>query len=77
MNNSAADCCSPLRLFPGQLAPRLYDRLVEVLRIRHYCRRSEEAHLLEAGYDIRTGLVILSEGKRREPCSSWPLVLAF
>ena len=28
-------------LFPGQPAPRLYDHLVEVLRTRHYSRRTE------------------------------------
>ncbi len=28
MNNSAADLRSPLGLFPGQLAPRLYDRVL-------------------------------------------------
>ncbi|HUG93288.1 MAG TPA: hypothetical protein VML55_20775 [Planctomycetaceae bacterium] len=32
---------SPLGLFPGKPAPRLYDRIVEVLRVRHYSRRIE------------------------------------
>jgi hypothetical protein len=32
-------------LFPGQPAPRLYGRVVEVLRARHYSRRTEEAYL--------------------------------
>ena len=45
MNDSAADRRSPLGLFPGQSAPRLYDRVLEVLRTRHYTRRTEEAHL--------------------------------
>ena len=45
MNNSAAHLCSPLGLFPGQLAPRLYDRVVEVLRTRHYSRRTDGAYL--------------------------------
>ena len=45
MNNSVADRRSPLGLFPGQLAPRLYDRVVEVLRTRHYSRRTEEPYL--------------------------------
>ena len=35
MNNSPVDRRSPLGLFPGEPTPRLYDRLVEVLRIRH------------------------------------------
>ena len=35
----------PLGLFPGQPAPRLYDRVVEVLRARHYSRRTEEAYV--------------------------------
>ncbi len=45
MNNSAADRRSPLGLFPGQPAPRLYDRVVEVLRTRHYSRRTEQAYI--------------------------------
>ena len=45
MNNSVADRRSPLGLFPGQPAPRLYDRVVEVLRTRHYSRRTEEGYL--------------------------------
>ncbi len=45
MNNSAADRRLPLGLFPGQLAPRLYDRVVGVLRTRHYSRPTEEACL--------------------------------
>ena len=45
MNNSTAHRRSPLGLFPGQPAPRLYDRVVEVLRTRHYSRRTEEAYL--------------------------------
>ena len=36
---------SPLRLFPDKPAPRLYDRMVEVLRVRHYSRRTEEAYI--------------------------------
>jgi integron integrase len=30
-------------MFPGQPTPRLYDRVVEVLRTRHYSRRTEQA----------------------------------
>ena len=45
MNNSVADRRSPLGLFPGQPVPGLYDRVVEVLRTRHYSRRTEEAYL--------------------------------
>lgn len=36
---------SPLGVFPNQAAPRLYDRIVEVLRVRHYSRRTEEAYI--------------------------------
>ena len=45
MNNSPACRPSPLELVPGQPAPRLYDAVVEVLRTRHYSRRTEEAYL--------------------------------
>jgi integron integrase len=36
---------SPLGLFPGLSTPRLYDRVVEILRGRHYSRRTEEAYV--------------------------------
>jgi len=36
---------SPLGLFPDRPAPRLYDRVVEALRVGHYSRRTEEAYL--------------------------------
>ena len=35
----------PLGFFPGQAAPRLYNRIIEVLRVRHYSRRTEEAYV--------------------------------
>uniref|UniRef100_A0A7C4LL18 Integrase SAM-like N-terminal domain-containing protein n=1 Tax=Schlesneria paludicola TaxID=360056 RepID=A0A7C4LL18_9PLAN len=34
----------PLGLFPDKSAPRLYDRIVAVLRVRHDSRRTEEAY---------------------------------
>ncbi len=36
---------SPLGLSPDKPVPRLYDRLVEVLRVRHYSRRTEDAYV--------------------------------
>ncbi len=36
---------TPLGLFADKPVPRLYDRIVEVLRVRHYSRRTEEAYL--------------------------------
>jgi len=36
---------TPLGLFDDKPVPRLYDRIVEVLRVRHYSRRTEEAYL--------------------------------
>jgi integron integrase len=36
---------TPLGLFPDQPVPRLYDRIIEVLRVRHYSQRTEEAYL--------------------------------
>jgi integrase len=73
MSTSAADRRSPLGLFPGQLAPRLYDRVVEVLRTRHYSRRTEEAYLhwtrpfLLGHKDVQTTMVythVLNRGGR-------------
>jgi integron integrase len=37
--------CRPLGLFPGSPEPRLYNRVVEALRARHYSRRTEEAYV--------------------------------
>ncbi len=45
MNCSTAGRRSPLGLFPGQPAPRLHDRVVEVLRTRNYSRSTEEAYI--------------------------------
>jgi hypothetical protein len=45
MNNFTAYRRTPLGLYPGQPAPRLYDRVLEVLRARHYSSRTEEAYL--------------------------------
>lgn len=36
---------TPLGLFADKPVPRLYDRIVEVLRVRHYSRRTEEAYI--------------------------------
>lgn len=36
MNNSPVDRRSPLGLSPGEPTPKLCDRLVEVLRLRHW-----------------------------------------
>jgi hypothetical protein len=36
---------APLCLFPDRPGPRLYDRTIEVLRVRHYSRRTEEAYV--------------------------------
>ncbi len=36
---------SPLGLFPDKPARRLYDHMVEVLRVRHYSRRTEQAYV--------------------------------
>ena len=46
MNTASADRQSPLGLFPGQPKPRLYDRVVEVLRTGHYRPRcTEQAYI--------------------------------
>ena len=36
---------SPLGLFPHKPMPRLYDRILEILRVRHYSRRTERAYV--------------------------------
>lgn len=43
MYMSTRPCLSLLSFFPGQPAPRLYDRVVEVLRVRYYSHCTEEA----------------------------------
>jgi site-specific recombinase XerD len=42
-----------LGLFPDKPAPRLYDRIVEVLRVRHYRRRTEQAYVHWIGRFIK------------------------
>ncbi len=62
MNNSAAPRRSPLGMLPGQPMPRLYDRVVEVLRARHYSRRTEQAYI----HGIRRFVVFHNRTHRRE-----------
>jgi len=45
MKNSIRGHRSSLGCFPGQPTPRLYDRVVEVLRAPRYSRRNEEAYV--------------------------------
>jgi integron integrase len=45
MDSATALSRSPLGVFRGRPTLRLYDRVVEVLRTRHYSRRTEEAYL--------------------------------
>jgi hypothetical protein len=45
MNAPASVRRPPLSLFPDGQGPRLYDRLIEVLRVHHYSRRTEEAYV--------------------------------
>lgn len=53
---------SPLGLFPDKPAPRFYDRMVEVLRVRHYSRRTEDAYV----YWIRRYIVFHDRCHPRE-----------
>lgn len=45
MNAVASQRRTPLGLHPGQPTPRFYDRVIEVLRVRHYSRHTEEAYV--------------------------------
>jgi integron integrase len=45
MTQPAKHSRPPLRLFPDRRSPRLYDRVVEALRVRHYSRRTEQAYV--------------------------------
>jgi integron integrase len=44
---------SPLGLFPGLATARLYDCVVQALRVPHYSRRTEEAYLHWIGRFVR------------------------
>jgi hypothetical protein len=48
MTTAALERRSPLGLFPDKPVPRLYDRVVETLRVRHYSHRTEEAYARSA-----------------------------
>lgn len=45
VTNSSQQRRTPLGLFADKPAPRLYDHMVEVLRVRHYSRRTEQAYV--------------------------------
>ena len=42
---AASDRARPLGLFPERPTPRLYDSVVEAMRVRHYSRRTEKAYV--------------------------------
>ena len=42
---TASHHLEPLRLIAGQPTPRLYDAVIETLRVRHYSRRTERAYI--------------------------------
>ena len=44
MNSSPGARRSPLGLLPGHRGPRLYDRMVEILRLRHHSIRTEQTY---------------------------------
>ena len=53
MDNSDPSRSSALGLFPGRDSPRLYDRLVRVLRGRHYSVRTEKSYVHWVGRFLR------------------------
>jgi integron integrase len=53
MSNATSPRPAPLGLFPDRATPRLYDRIVEVLRVLHYSRRTEQAYLHWIGRFVR------------------------
>ena len=72
MNNSTAYRRSPLGLFPDQPAPRLYDRVVEVLRTRHYsCRTDSQAGLSRGTGRLKTGRQLDESDRSRYNQSSY------
>ncbi len=49
----------PLGLFPDRPLPRLYDRIIEILRVHHYSRRTEQASDHRRLKVVRSGLSAL------------------
>lgn len=45
MEKASARRRTPLGLFADRPLPRLYDRIIEVFRVRHYSRRTEQAYV--------------------------------
>ena len=74
MNNAGIEQHQAYRLAPlgvllGQSSPRLYDRVVEGLRARHYSRRTEGLHPLDSPLHpvLRLSTSARSGGGGREP----------
>ena len=42
---TASRPCELLGLFSGKPTPRLYDAVIEAMRVRHYSRRTEQAYV--------------------------------
>lgn len=53
MDTSTTPGRPPLGLYPGQDSPRLYDRLVEVRRTKHYSPRTEKSYVHWIGRYLR------------------------
>ena len=54
---------TPLGLFPDRSQPRLYDRVVEILRVHHYTRRTKCLRLRVKDVDFARGELTVREGK--------------
>ena len=76
MKPAASRQRNPLGLFPDKPTPRLYDRVVGVLRVRHDSRRTEEAyvHWIRRFIAFNKQRITISSAGRSPGLVLWELV---